>query len=108
MNTKRIGACLGGILLGLICAATHAALTDEDYKQLGNTLTPYRGSGLNGIYGAGGGGVANLAREIGQQYTRDGRTPTNTLVRAYLVNWLRASATGGRGGRGAGRRVVRR
>jgi penicillin amidase len=72
-------------------------------RGLGNTLTPYRGAGLNGIYGAGGGGVANLAREVGERFTRGGRTPTNTLVRAYLVNWLRASATGGRGGRVAAR-----
>ena len=41
MNTKRIGACLGGIALALICAATHAALTEEEYKQLGTTLTPW-------------------------------------------------------------------
>jgi hypothetical protein len=59
---------------------------------LGNTLTPYRGSGLNGLYGAGSGGVANLARAIGGQFAAQGTTPTNTLIRAYLVNWLRASA----------------
>jgi len=70
-------------------------------RGMGNTLTPYRGSGLNGLYGAGSGGVANLAREVGERFITDGTTPTNKLVRAYLVNWLRASATGGRGGRGA-------
>jgi penicillin amidase len=61
-------------------------------RGLGNTLTPYRGSGLNGLYGAGSGGVANLARAISERFAAQGSTPTNTLIRAYLVNWLRASA----------------
>jgi penicillin amidase len=60
-------------------------------RGLGNTLTPYRGSGLNDLYGAGSGGVANLARAIGEQFVAQGTTPTNKLIRAYLVNWLRAS-----------------
>jgi penicillin amidase len=61
-------------------------------RGLGNTLTPYRSSGLNGLYGAGSGGVANLARAIGEQFAAQGTTPANKLIRAYLVNWLRASA----------------
>ncbi len=69
-------------------------------RGLANTLTPYRGSGLNGVYGAGSGGVVNLARQIGERFAADGSTPTNKLVRAYLVNWLRASAGGGGRGRG--------
>lgn len=72
-------------------------------RSLGNTLTPYRGSGLNSIYGAGGGGIAHLAREVGTRFARDRSTPTNALVRAYLVNWLRASADGGRGNAAAER-----
>ena len=68
---------------------------------LRNTLTPYRGSGLNGIFGAGSGGVANLTREIGERFAVRGSTPTNHLVRAYLLNWLRASANAGGRGRGA-------
>lgn len=72
-------------------------------RGLRNTLTPYRGSGLNSIYGAGGGGAANLARELGEKSAADPSTPTNALVRAYLVNWLRASAGAGAGGRGATR-----
>ena len=32
---------------------------------LRNTLTPYRGSGLQNVYGAGGGGISHLAREVG-------------------------------------------
>jgi penicillin amidase len=62
-------------------------------RGLGNTLTPYRGSGLNGLYGAGSGGVANLARAIGERFAAQATTPTHTLIRAYLVNWLRASAS---------------
>lgn len=69
-------------------------------RGLNNTLTPYRGSGLNGTYGAGSGGVANLAREIGQQFTLRGTTPRHPLVRTYLLNWLRASAAAGGRGRG--------
>ena len=41
MNTKRIAASLAGIALGLICAATHAAVTDDEFKLLGTTLTPW-------------------------------------------------------------------
>lgn len=67
-------------------------------RGLANTLTPYRGAGLNNTYGAGSGGVVNLARQIAQQFAAKGTTPTNRLVRAYLVNWLRAAA--GLGGRG--------
>jgi hypothetical protein len=68
-------------------------------RALANTLTPYRGAGLNTIYGAGGGGVVNLAREIEQRFNTKGVTPKNPLVRAYLVNWLRASAGAGDRGR---------
>ena len=72
-------------------------------RGLENTLTPYRGSGMQNVYGAGGGGVSHLARDVGARFARDGSTPANPLVRAYLVNWLRASsaAAGTRGGRGA-------
>ncbi|MHB8864612.1 MAG: penicillin acylase family protein [Pirellulaceae bacterium] len=80
----------------------HDGTTDQ-YPAAGrlrNTLTPYRGSGLQNVYGAGGGGIARLAREVGSQFAEDGSTPKNALVRTYLVNWLQASATGG--GRGAG------
>lgn len=70
-------------------------------RTLRNTLTPYRGSGLQDVYGAGGGGIAHLARDVGERFARDGKTPSNTLVRAYLVNWLRASAAGSGGGRSA-------
>jgi penicillin amidase len=70
-------------------------------RGLANTLTPYRGSGLNSVYGAGSGGVVNLARQIGERFAADGATPTNKLVRAYLVNWLRTSASGGGRGRGS-------
>ena len=41
MNTKRIGACLAAIALGLIGAATQAAVTDEEFRLLGTTLTPW-------------------------------------------------------------------
>jgi hypothetical protein len=93
-------------VLGLLEAVKgwdlHDSTTDQYPAAAGlrNTLTPYRGSGLQNIYGAGGGGISHLAREVGPQFARDGSTPTNPLVRAYLVNWLQASATGG--GRGAG------
>jgi penicillin amidase len=69
-------------------------------RGLENTLTPYRGAGLQNVYGAGGGGVAHLARDVASRFSRNGSTPKNAAVRAYLVNWLR-SATGARGrGRG--------
>ena len=93
-------------VLGLLEAVQgwdlHDGTTDRFPAAAGlrNTLTPYRGSGLQNIYGAGGGGISHLAREVGAQFAQDGSTPTNPLVRAYLVNWLQASATGG--GRGAG------
>ena len=92
-------------VLGLLDAVKgwdlHAGTTDRfpAARGLRNTLTPYRGAGLQNIYGAGGGGVSHLAREVGVQFARDGSTPTNALVRAYLVNWLRASTSGGGGGR---------
>lgn len=75
-------------------------------RGLANTLTPYRGSGLNARYGAGSGGVANLARDLADTFRTRGTTPTDTRVRAYLVHWLRASAsasttTGARSPRGA-------
>jgi hypothetical protein len=70
-------------------------------RGLRNTLTPYRGAGLANVYGAGGGGVAHLARDVGGRFARDGVTPTNKLVRAYLVTWLRASVGGVATGRGA-------
>ncbi len=75
-------------------------------EALGNTLTPYRGSGLNGIYGAGSGGVANLARAVGERFAAAGVTPTNRLVRAYLVRWLRAASTPSASGPGRGRGAV--
>ena len=92
-------------VLGLLDAVKgwdlHDGTTDRfpAARGLRNTLTPYRGSGLQNLYGAGGGGVAHLAREVEARLARDGKTPTNALVRAYLVSWLRASATGGGGGR---------
>ena len=49
---------------------------------LRNTLTPYRSAGLQNVFGAGGGGIARLAREVGARFARDGSTPTNALVRA--------------------------
>ena len=88
-------------VLGLLEAVKgwdlHDGTTDQfpAAASLRNTLTPYRGSGLQNIYGAGGGGISHLAREVGAQFARDGSTPSNPLVRAYLVNWLQASATGG-------------
>ncbi|MBE7501708.1 MAG: penicillin acylase family protein [Verrucomicrobiales bacterium] len=94
------------VVQGLLAAVEgwdlHDSTTDRypAARGLANALTPYRGAGLNTIYGAGGGGVAHLARELGARFARDGSTPTNTLVRAYLLNWLRASA-GGSGGRAA-------
>jgi penicillin amidase len=70
-------------------------------RTLENTLTPYRRAGLQDIYGAGGGGIAHLARTVGEAYARDGTTPRLPAVREYLVNWLRAAAgSGGRGGGG--------
>jgi penicillin amidase len=105
---KVIDAAVLGLLEAVEGWDMHEATAERfpAARGLGNTLTPYRGAGLNGVYGAGGGGVANLARELSQRVTRDGGTPTNTLVRAYLVNWLRASATGGRGA-GADERTAR-
>ena len=37
---------------------------------IGNVLTPYRGSGLNDVYGAGMGGVTNLARRLSADFAR--------------------------------------
>jgi penicillin amidase len=94
------------VVLGLLDAVKGWDLHDGTADRfpaargLANTLTPYRGSGLQNIYGAGGGGVSHLAREVGAQFARDGKTPTHALVRAYLASWLRASATGGAGSRG--------
>ena len=34
-------------------------------RGLRNTLTPYRGAGLQNVYGAGGGGISHLARDVG-------------------------------------------
>jgi penicillin amidase len=82
----------------------HAGTTNRfpTARGLENTLTPYRGAGLQNVYGAGGGGVAHLARDVGAQFTRDGTTPGNPAVRAYLINWLRsATGVGGRGRGGA-------
>ena len=42
---------------------------------LRNVLTPYRGSGLNDSYGAGMGGVTNLARRLAADFAREGATP---------------------------------
>jgi penicillin amidase len=69
---------------------------------LGNVLTPYRGSGLNDTYGAGMGGVTNLARRLAAEFERSGAPPRGKRERAYLVRWLQASAQGGRGGRAGG------
>jgi len=94
-------------VLGLLDAVKgwdlHDGTTDRfpAARGLRNTLTPYRGSGLQNVYGAGGGGVSYLAREVGARFARDGKTPANPVVRAYLVKWLQASAGGGSGGRGA-------
>ena len=41
MITRKIGACLAGIALGLICAASYATVTEEEFKLLGTTLTPW-------------------------------------------------------------------
>jgi hypothetical protein len=97
-------------VLGLLDAVKgwdlHDGTTDRFPAAAGlrNTLTPYRGSGLQTIYGAGGGGISHLAREVGAQFERDGSTPTNPLVRAYLIHWLQAAVTGGgRGASGANR-----
>ncbi|MBM4093247.1 MAG: penicillin acylase family protein, partial [Planctomycetes bacterium] len=81
-----------------------ATLTDfPAVAALGNMLTPYRGSGLNDIYGAGMGGVTNLARRLSADFARDGATPRGERERAYLKRWLQASAQGTPGrGRGAG------
>ena len=66
-------------------------------------LTPYRGSGLNDSYGAGMGGVTNLARRLAADFVRDGAAPRGERERAYLLRWLQASAQGTAGrGRGAG------
>ena len=93
-------------VLGLLDAVKgwdlHDGTTDRfpAARGLRNTLTPYRGAGLQNVYGAGGGGISHLTREVGARFARDSSTPTNALVRAYLVNWLRASATGAGGARG--------
>jgi penicillin amidase len=69
---------------------------------LRNVLTPYRGSGLNETYGAGMGGVTNLARRLATDFAREGATPRGQRERAYLMRWLQASAQGTPGrGRGA-------
>jgi penicillin amidase len=78
------------------------AETRTDYPAvaaLSNVLTPYRGSGLNDLYGAGMGGVTNLARRLSADFARDGATPRGDRERAYLKRWLQASAQGtpGRG-----------
>jgi hypothetical protein len=82
------------------------AETQADFpalSQLRNVLTPYRGSGLNDSYGAGMGGVTNLARRLAADFVRDGVTPRGERERAYLKKWLQASAQGTPGrGRGAG------
>ncbi|MBM3501590.1 MAG: hypothetical protein FJX74_23290, partial [Armatimonadetes bacterium] len=59
---------------------------------LQNTLTPYRGAGLNKRYGAGAGGVANLARRLAAEFAVTGEGPQDPAIRAYLLSWLRASA----------------
>lgn len=64
-------------------------------RALENTLTPYRRAGLQNIYGAGGGGVAHLARKVSAAFVKDGSTPKNPAVREYLVNWLRAGTVDG-------------
>ena len=82
------------------------AETQADYPALAllrNVLTPYRGSGLNDSYGAGMGGVTNLARRLAADFARDGASPRGERERAYLLRWLQASAQGTAGrGRGAG------
>jgi len=75
-------------VLGLLDAVKgwdlHEGTTDRfpAARGLRNTLTPYRGAGLQNVYGAGGGGIAHLARGVGSRFARDGSTPTNTLARA--------------------------
>jgi penicillin amidase len=70
---------------------------------LRNVLTPYRGCGLNDVYGAGMGGVTNLARRLAADFAGGGATPRGERERAYLIKWLQASAQGTLGrGRGAG------
>jgi penicillin amidase len=70
-------------VLGLLDAVKgwdlHDGTTDRfpAAGNLRNTLTPYRGAGLQNIYGAGGGGVSHLARDLGARIARDGSTPTN-------------------------------
>jgi penicillin amidase len=59
---------------------------------LRNTLTPYRGAGLNARYGAGMGGVVNLARQVDGEFAATGEGPKDPAIRAYLLSWLRASA----------------
>jgi penicillin amidase len=66
---------------------------------LQNAMTPYRGSGLNDAYGAGMGGVTNLARRLAADFERDGATPRGERERAYLHRWLQAAAQGGGGDR---------
>ena len=70
-------------------------------RALENALGPYRGAGLQEVYGAGGGGIAHLARRLGTPFARDGRTPQLPAVRRYLLNWLRGA--GGDAGAAAGR-----
>jgi penicillin amidase len=69
-------------------------------RAIRNTLTPYRGAGLNQRFGSGGGGVANLAGAVAEGFARDGSTPKDPAVRAYLVRWLEVSAGGRTAGRG--------
>jgi penicillin amidase len=92
-------------LIGAVRGWDLLAETQADYPALAalrNVLTPYRGSGLNDDYGAGMGGVTNLARRLAADFARGGATPHGERERAYLKRWLQASATGAPGrGRGA-------
>ena len=80
--------------------------TQADYPALAalrNVLTPYRGAGLNDVYGAGMGGVTNLARHLAAGFGENSATPAGERERTYLKKWLQASAQGTTGrGRGAG------
>jgi penicillin amidase len=58
----------------------------------------YRRSGLQDRLGGGEAGVCHLARLLSERFTRDGATPRDPAVRAYLVNWLRLAAEGAQAG----------
>jgi penicillin amidase len=63
-----------------------------------DAATPaFRRSNLSEKLGGGESGVCHLARVVGERFARDGVTPRDPAVRAYLVDWLRlASAMSGK------------